>query len=216
MRRLRPGSEAEMVALFLRTEWTSDRFGDQIRALLRRDGLPGRVVTEPDLRDEAENRARRSLLFGEPDHRASYFESFPSDVDWQWVALAPADLARVRYIDYDYWIELSGGSRLAVDAARRVQAGVTVFDVPNDRILRTAQAVADGVHLPPLILVTPGLDGDEPDLMVMEGHVRLTAYLLARDLLPPESEVLLGVSPAITGWDCWAAWPSPDPSPPGR
>ena len=40
MRPLRPGSEAEMAALFLRTELFSDRYGAGIRALLKRDGVP--------------------------------------------------------------------------------------------------------------------------------------------------------------------------------
>jgi hypothetical protein len=55
MRWLRPSSEAEMVALFLRTELSSARFGDELRALLERAGLPERVVTDPDLGDVAEN-----------------------------------------------------------------------------------------------------------------------------------------------------------------
>ena len=38
MRRLRPSSEAEMVALFLRTELSSDRWRDDLRALLKRAG----------------------------------------------------------------------------------------------------------------------------------------------------------------------------------
>lgn len=45
--RRRPGSEAEMVALFLRTELASAHFGDGIRALLERDGLPDRILTVP-------------------------------------------------------------------------------------------------------------------------------------------------------------------------
>jgi len=57
MRRLRPSSETEMVALFLRTELPASRFRDTLRALLERDGLPERVITDPDLGDAAENQA---------------------------------------------------------------------------------------------------------------------------------------------------------------
>jgi hypothetical protein len=49
--------------------------------------------------------------------------------------------------------------------------------------------------------VTTGLGGD--DLVVLEGHVRLTAFMLARDRLPPELEVLVGSSPTMTRWGCW-------------
>ena len=62
MRRLRPSSEAEMVALFLRTELTAARFRDKLQALLERDGLPEHVITDPDLDDDAENQARLRLL----------------------------------------------------------------------------------------------------------------------------------------------------------
>jgi len=38
---------------------------------------------------------------------------------------------------------------------------------------------------------------------VLEGHARLTAFLLARDRLLPELEVLVGSSPAMTRWGLW-------------
>jgi hypothetical protein len=202
MRLLRPGSEAEMVALFLRTELASDRFGDQLRGLLERAGLPERVVTAPRVGDAAENRVRLWLLTEHRGYgtRTEIFGDFPDDVCWQWVAITPAELAGVRFIDYDYWIELSGGTRLAADAAPRVRAGVAPFGVPSDRLLGMAQAVAGGARFPPLILLTTGPGGG---LVVLEGHARLTAFMLAREHLPPELEVLTGSSPAMTRWDCW-------------
>ena len=192
-----------MVALFLRTELPSDRWKDDLRALLERAGLPGRVITAPDLGDDAENQARLRLLTEHRGYgtRTEIFDGFPDDVRWQWMAITPAEFAEVRYIQYDYWDELSGGSRLAVDAAARIRAGVTPFGVPNNGMLEMAQAVASGAQFPPLILVTTDFGGD--DLVVLEGHVRLTAFMLARDELPPELEVLVGSSPAMTRWDCW-------------
>lgn len=65
---------------------------------------------------------------------------------------------------------------------------------------RLAQAVVDGVRFPPLILVTTGSGGD---VVVLEGHLRLTAYMLSREWLPPELEVLVGSSLGMTRWDCW-------------
>ena len=51
--------------------------------------------------------------------------------------------------------------------------------------------------------------------MVLEGHARLTAYMLARDRLPPELEVLVGSSPhdaplrtLAAGWDRVSAGPA--------
>jgi hypothetical protein len=125
MRRLQPSSEAEMVALFLRTELPAARSRDDLRAHLEQARLSERVVTDPDLDDDAENQARLRLLTRHRGYgtRTELFDGFPDDVRWQWMAITAAGLARVRYIDYDYWVELSGGTRLAVDAAPRIRAG---------------------------------------------------------------------------------------------
>ena len=192
--------------MFLRTELFSERWRGGLRTLLERAGLPDRVVTAPSLGDDAENQARLRLLTEHRGYgtRTDYFPGFPDDVRWQWMAVTPAELAQVRYIEYDYWNELSGGTRLAADAATRIRAGVTPFGVPNDRVLVMAQAVAAGATFPPLILVTRDPGGEDvEDAVVLEGHVRLTAFMLARDRLPPELEVLVGSSPAMNRWDCW-------------
>jgi hypothetical protein len=191
-----------MVALFLRTELPAARSQDDLRALLERDGLPERLVTAPDINDDAENQARRWLLTQHRGYgtRTELFDGFPDDVCWQWMAITPAEFARVRFIDYDYWVELSGGTRLAVDAGPRIRAGVAPFGVPSGWALGMAQEVVGGARFPPLILVTTG-PGD--DLVVLEGHARLTAFMLARGSLPPELEVLVGCSPAMTCWGLW-------------
>ena len=185
-----------MVALFLRTELPAARFRDTLRALLQSYELPESIITDPDLGDDAENQTRLRLLTEHREYgtRTGLFEGFPDDVSWQWMAVTPAELATVRYIDYDYWVELSGDTRLAVDAVPRIRAGVAPFGVPSDWALGMAREVARGARFPPLILVTTG-PGD--DLVVLEGHARLTAYMLARDQLPPELEVLVGSSPAM-------------------
>jgi hypothetical protein len=98
------------------------------------------------------------------------------------VPVAGGELAGVRYIRYDYWDELSGGSRLAAVAAARIRAGVSHLGVSTDRVLAIAQAVAGRPGHP----ADPGHDGPGDDLAVLEGHVRLTAFMLACDELTPE------------------------------
>src|SRR6266699_5615506 len=89
MRRLRPSSEAEMVALFLRTELPAARSRDDLRALLERARLSERVVTDPDFDDDAENQARLRLLTRHRGYgtRTGLFDGFPDDVRWQWMAI---------------------------------------------------------------------------------------------------------------------------------
>jgi hypothetical protein len=101
-----------MVACFLAGELTSARFGNGVRAALAQTGRSEALLTEPDLCDKAANRVRRGLLavtrgYGED---RELFEHFPSRVRWIRARLTGPELAEVRYIDYSYWIEITGAS----------------------------------------------------------------------------------------------------------
>ena len=72
------------------------------------------------------------------------FEDFPGQVCWIRAVLTPGELARVRYIEYSYWNELSGGSRLPGAAAERIRTGVRAFGVLNGRFIAAARAVRRG------------------------------------------------------------------------
>ena len=191
--------EHEVVALFLRAEIDSPRFGAAILDLLARHELNRRVVDAPDLSSTGENEIRRELLaeYREYGRNAGLFEGFPQSVSWDRVALDPSELWTVKYIDWDYWIELSGGSRLPRDAAGLIRAGRTVFGEANDGFLEIAQAIASGARLPELILVR---EGSGSDLVVLEGHARLTGYALAPESVPSELSVVLGSSPQMKSW----------------
>src|SRR5512132_87394 len=192
-----PSSEDEMVAIFLRGELESERFGQAIRNALRRAGATADVVTEPDLADAATNALRRRLLTETRAYetRGGVFGGFPDDVRWERVVLARRELADVRYIDWDYWIELSGGTRSPVDAVGRIRAGIAPYGIPTDGFFAAAERVAD--PWPELILATAG---PGRPVVVLEGHIRLTAYVLAGDAAPAEVEALLGTSPLMDDW----------------
>ncbi len=55
-------SEDEVVASFLAGELDSERFGDSLRALLRRRQSSTSLLTDPDLTDPVECEERRELL----------------------------------------------------------------------------------------------------------------------------------------------------------
>ena len=200
MRVIGESSEDEMVAVFLRGELLSSRLGVTVRTALAQAGAGEDIVLNPDLDDARATDLRREVLgtargFG---RREGVFGGFPDDVRWDRAALAPAEVLAIRYIDYDYWVELSGGSRLATDAAQRIHAGVTVFGVPNDGFFEIADSF-ESSSPPPLIAV----GGIAPGLVLLEGHVRLTAFALRPQLLPPELELLVGHSPRIGEWALW-------------
>jgi hypothetical protein len=188
-----------MVAVFLQTEIQSARYQDKILALLARDGKDSRIVNTPNLHDADANAYRAQLLgdFRGYRQQRELFERFPDEVAWHRAILSKEELARILYIDYSYWNQLSGGSRFASDAAANIRAGIEVYHVPNDGFWKTAQAVSEGVAFPELIVV-----GTSPaSLIVLEGHVRLTAYLLAWEYVPEELPVLMGLSPDFAGWE---------------
>jgi hypothetical protein len=190
-------SEDEMIALFLLGELSSERFGDGIRSALDAASQTESLITMADLADADQNRARRAILaatrgYGE---NRDVFENFPAHVRWVRAKLVPGELARVRYIDYSYWNELSGGSRLASDAAQQIRRGIKVFGVSNRRFLDAAHAVERGELFPPLILA-----GQRRDYLIcLEGHLRLTAYALAG--FPSEIECLVGTARTMDRWD---------------
>lgn len=153
-------------------------------------------MTDPNLTDRRANEIRRALLattrgYGED---RELFEHFPAGVCWAWGLVAAAELARVRYVEYSYWNELSGGSRLPVHAARSINAGVQPWGVSNERFRQTARALLGGERFPALILAGPHDD----DLVCLEGHLRLTAHALAG--FPLEAECLIGTAPTLRRW----------------
>lgn len=196
MRILRESDQAEMVSVFLQGELSSERFGPAIRDALIAVGQQERLVLTPDLQDEHANQTRSAVLGltrGFSEDR-ELFKHFPAAVEWVWAEVAEAELARVRYIEYSYWNELSGGSRLAADAARRINEDVRPFGVPNDRFRQAASALRCSAAFPPLILA--GRDYD--DLVCLEGNLRLTAHALAG--FPSAAECLVGTAPALGRW----------------
>ena len=84
------------------------------------------------------------------------FSGFPADAHWERVLVDDDDLEALRYIDYDDWVELSGGSRRIVDGARNAPAGVAPFGVPSDGLLEAAGALRTGHSFPEPLLVTAG------------------------------------------------------------
>jgi hypothetical protein len=193
-----PVTEDEMIAVFLRAEIDSGRYGGKLIGLLARDGRSEDDLRRPDLRDREANAYRRRLL---DEHRAyerreGLFLGFPRHVDWHRAVLGREEVLDILYIDWDWWLQLSGGTRRPGDAARRILAGeVPDADLAADE--RLAAALCSSPLPPELIAVTTPA---QTPLVLVEGHVRLTAYATFPHYLPEELEIVLGVSEEIAGW----------------
>jgi hypothetical protein len=199
----RPATESEVVLAFLRGELDSDRFGNDVRRALIDVGGP-ELVESPDLDSAEDNRARaRALAAARGWPNTELFEGFPEKVDWYHGVLAPDVLERVRFIDYSYWNRLSGGSRWPRDVLPTLQAGKlpgwltklgTSWCFEFAAQLATAQAVDDLI-----VMATPDLS----ELVLLEGHARLTAIFVGDLHRRLTVRAYLGLSAEIDRWSCF-------------
>lgn len=203
MQGFRRVTEAEVVLAFLRSEIDSRRFGrEAVRAILDAGGL--HLVRTPDLTSSTENVARERALAQYRGWRDSeLFQDFPERVEWSHGVLSPEDLERVRFIDYSYWNELSGGTRRPSDVLRTIHAGTLpewLTELGTDWCaefaaqLETERSVNDLI-----VMATP--DGSE--LVVLEGHARLTAIFVGGLQRRLAVSAYVGVSNEIKHWDCF-------------
>ena len=199
MHKLKDTTQDEMVATFLKSEINSKRFGQHIIERLKRDNKNRAIIDNPDLVDSSDNHYRIQLLgeYRGYGQNKLLFENFPTNVRWEYVSLSREDLKRIKYIKYDYWTKLSQGTRFAKDAVETIEKGTEIFDESNEPFLKAAKAVVAGLIFPEMILIA--VDTTE-DIVVVEGHLRLTAYLLAKDKAPDEVEAIIGYSPEIINW----------------
>jgi hypothetical protein len=203
MNGFRPATEAEVVLAFLRGEVDSERFGRDVeRALAEVGGL--QLVRRPDLSSERENRAReRALAVARGWRDSGLFAGFPDKVDW-YHGVLPADaLARVRFIGYPYWNELSGGSRRPVDVRPTLRAGRLpqwLSELGTDWCFEFAAGLAAVEAVDDLIVMaTPDLGS----LVLLEGHSRVTAIFVGGHERRLTVRAYLGLSPAIEQWGCF-------------
>lgn len=166
---------------------------------LRHDRRGTGVITRPDLCSAEENAYRARLLYVARGYgaRTGLLSGLPRGVRWKRAYMNLAELSKVKYINYSYWIELSGGSRLPGDGADGVRSGRTSSGESARGFWNIARKLDRGERLPEMIIVANGRRGP---FIVLEGHTRLTALMLARR--PPKRiEVIIGFSGRITGWD---------------
>ena len=187
-----------MIAVFLRAELDSSRYGEKLRGFLARDSRELDALRRPDLGDPESNGYRRRLLdeYRAYEQREGLFLGFPRRVDWFRAVLSRDEVLDVLYINWDWWLEISDGTRRPRDAAQRIREGL-VAGVSVEEHEPLANACLAEVPPPELIAATT--DTHSP-LVLVEGHFRLTAYALFPDRLPSELEILVGVSEEMTEW----------------
>jgi hypothetical protein len=103
----------------------------------------------------------------------------------------------VKYIINDYWGMLSKGKRYAKHGAKNVSKGLVIDHPTSVDFTKIVEDLRNGKQFAELILV--GKD-ETDELVVLEGHGRLTSFLLNPELLPNQLEVIVGLSRDIGQW----------------
>lgn len=195
MKYIGKSSEDEMIAIFLSAEINSIRFCGDLNESLEKHKVHKKIIDKPDLKNDKENKLRKIILseYRGYGKNIKLFENFPNEVEWEKVLLTLDDLNKIKYVNGSYWRNLSDGTRLAKIAVKKIIKNKT-----HKRILSAAKALSEGEEFRPLILVSTQ-KGDES--VILEGHLRLTAYLIELKYVPKNLEAIIGYSPEFVKWN---------------
>ncbi len=212
MKKLRPVTEAEVMAEFLRNEFHHhdfDRDRDQFAAL----------VSDADLSDTRQNAMRRALLYRRRGHM---WNQLPRDTQWRQVELEDNDLDRLCVLARTHWRKIGGGRCLLRHVVEQIRTrdfhgvrivggsahgGVEISDVGKkvDNIRAFSTALANRADNSAVVLI--GVDDQKP-VTILEGNHRLAAALLASpEVLKSRFRVFFGASPAMKRC-CWYGNPT--------
>lgn len=191
VRLIRSMSEDEVIAEFLRSEFSSPEFEDYREPL-------GAIVTAPNFDDPGENAKRRALLFL---RHLALWKEIPAGTEWYEVTVNELELDSIRVFPRAQWRKLARGNYSITEVAARLQTHRHILDAPFlakldslSELLREDRA-GDGV----VILI--GLSESEP-LTVLDGNHRLMASLLASPRRLEKLKFVCGISPRMREC-CW-------------
>jgi hypothetical protein len=148
-REMGPASVDEMVLCFLQAEINSPCGREQYIKALQERGLDrSSLIDNADLNDAQANCDREVVLgavrgFG---RNVYLFGGFPRDTKWRRMLLEPGDFGQLRYLNYQYWVGLTDGTRSVCDLARHI--GSCQDRKLAKRIAGIAEEVSKGAALP--------------------------------------------------------------------
>lgn len=173
---LRTSSEDEMISEYLKAEYHSERFSEQIKKVMKELLLDESIILSADLNNIHENTARKKLLgeFRGYGLNCELFENFPNEIQWSLCSFTSKDLNSIRYIDYSYWNELSKGTHLPLIAAQTIREGIEIYNLSNAGFVKAAEFIKNGGTFLRPILLTADLE----HFVIVEGHFRITAFAL--------------------------------------
>jgi O-antigen/teichoic acid export membrane protein len=191
LRLIRPVSENEVIAEFLKSDFHSPQFREYQESLRE-------LVNNPNLDDAYENTARRALLFV---RHLSLWKEIPIGTEWYEVEINKAGLEQIRLFPRAQWRKLARGNFSITDIAQSWRRRQHLVDA---LFLSKIAAIGNQLHrenpgFGPVILI--GIDEGKP-FTVLDGNHRLAAAMLASPDRLNKLRFLCGLSPKMTDC-CW-------------
>lgn len=143
MKLIQKVTEDEVVSVFLKSEFASDRFKKRLAYLLKKYTIETDIITDPNLVSKEENKIRRKLIaeFRGWGSDKKIFGGFPKDIQWYKAILNKEELLDVRYINWDYWLEITNDTRSPTDAVETINNDIEVYGESNKMFLEVARTV---------------------------------------------------------------------------
>jgi hypothetical protein len=188
---IRPVSEDEVIAEFLRSDFNGAEFRDYQETLRE-------VVVAPNFADTHENAKRRALLFL---RHLSLWREIPTGTEWYEIEVNEADLSQIRVFPRAQWRKLAKGDFSITEVAGSFPTRQHLVDkkflLKIDAIGKQLLEKDPGFSAVLLI----GLNDSEP-MTVLDGNHRLAAAVLASPPRLAKLRFFCGLSPRMVEC-CW-------------
>jgi hypothetical protein len=193
MEKLGPATSDDVVLAFLQAEIDSE-YGRLIVDRCAKLGFDRSVLIDnPDSNNSQANRARATILdeYKAYERRDNYlFQGFPNDTEWRRALLDLQDIGRLKYVNFDPFVNLTNGTRLVADGARNYKS----YPKTAEKVDLILKKLSHGDSFPDLVLV----EDAHKQLVIIEGNHRATAY--AVDARAAKFKALVGTSPSMQHW----------------
>ncbi len=192
LRTIRPVSEDEVIAEFLRSDFHNVEFAEY-------QEMFASLVATPDCNDPHENAKRRALFF---IRHGSLWRELPKGTEWFEVGLRPADLRQIRVFPRAQWRKLAHGDFgiteviRSIDRGRCQQVGEESFFVKIQRLKAWLEREGD-----PGVILLIGMDARGP-FTILDGNHRLVAATLSSPEMVKRVRFFCGLSPRMAEC-CW-------------
>lgn len=175
-----------MILEFVLAELNSPRFAERYHEWLNLHGVsvddPHSLT--PDIRRELLRAVRPGL-----------FQTLPNDMQWRNVLLDEHDWEKIMYINEEVWRNFSHGTRLVLRGIDRL--GQPNHETLTKRVSEITAELRANKPLPKMILIT---NPKQNKLVLLEGHVRATAYAASGFYREREIPAIVSVTPQAEEW----------------